>query len=78
MLRTLAVIAALALASTASAQTLDAKGKCHDAKGKMAAMSVCKAATAPATGPAASGAPNCKKGKPCGHSCIAMNKVCHK
>lgn|GEM_PF-6569314 len=24
------------------------------------------------------GAPNCKKGKVCGHSCIAMDKVCHK
>lgn len=22
--------------------------------------------------------PNCKKGKPCGNSCIAMDKVCHK
>lgn len=24
------------------------------------------------------GHPQCKKGKPCGHSCIAMDKVCHK
>ncbi|MGH7024171.1 MAG: hypothetical protein ACREEB_11355 [Caulobacteraceae bacterium] len=24
------------------------------------------------------GAPHCTKGKPCGHSCIAMDKVCHK
>jgi hypothetical protein len=30
MLRTLAFIAALALAGTASAQTIDAKGKCED------------------------------------------------
>lgn len=22
--------------------------------------------------------PHCTKGKPCGNSCIAMNKVCHK
>ena len=22
--------------------------------------------------------PHCTKGKPCGHSCIAMDKVCHK
>ena len=72
MLRTLAFVAALALASTASAQTIDAKGKCHDAKGKMAAMSVCKPAAAPV-----SDAPNCKKGKPCGKTCIAKDKVCH-
>jgi hypothetical protein len=24
------------------------------------------------------GSPHCNKGKPCGHSCIAMDKVCHK
>ena len=24
------------------------------------------------------GAPHCSKGKVCGHSCIAMDKVCHK
>jgi hypothetical protein len=73
MLRTLALVAALALATSASAQTIDAKGKCHDAKGKMAAMSVCK----PAAAPAASKAPNCKKGKACGGACIAMSDTCH-
>ena len=26
----------------------------------------------------AGGAPNCKTGKPCGHACIAQDKVCHK
>ena len=74
MLRTLTLIAALALAATsASAQTIDAKGKCHAADGKMAKMEVCKPAAAPASG----GAPNCKKGKPCGKACIAQDKVCH-
>lgn len=73
MLRTLAIVAALALAATSvSAQTLDAKGHCHDAKGKMAKMEVCKPAA-----PAAAAAPNCKKGKPCGKTCIAKDKVCH-
>jgi hypothetical protein len=24
------------------------------------------------------GAPHCSKGKPCGHDCIPMDKVCHK
>jgi hypothetical protein len=35
----------------------------------------------PAASPMAAatgGAPHCKKGKPCGKSCIAMDKVCHK
>lgn len=27
---------------------------------------------------AADAAPNCKKGKPCGNSCIALDKVCRK
>ncbi|THD74360.1 MAG: hypothetical protein E7812_18735 [Phenylobacterium sp.] len=73
MLRTLVIVAAFALAAgSASAQKIDAKGHCHDAKGKMASMSVCKPADA------AKKAPNCKKGKPCGGSCIAMDKVCHK
>jgi hypothetical protein len=73
MFRTLTLIAALALtASSVSAQTIDAKGNCHDAKGKMAKMEVCKPAASPAAG-----APNCKKGKPCGKTCIATNKVCH-
>jgi len=72
LLRTLAIAAALALAAgAASAQTIDAKGNCHDAKGKMAKMEVCKPATPSA------GMPNCKKGKPCGNTCIAMDKVCH-
>ncbi len=72
MIRAIVLAAALALASTASAQTIDAKGNCHDAKGKMAKMEVCKPAAVPATG-----GPNCKKGKPCGKTCIAMDKVCH-
>jgi hypothetical protein len=73
MLRTLTLVAALALAAgSVSAQTIDAKGNCHAADGKMAKMEVCKPAAA-----AKGGAPNCKKGKPCGKSCIAMDKECH-
>jgi len=42
-----------------------------------------KTKTAPVAAPAAmaastGGANHCKKGKPCGKSCIAMDKVCHK
>jgi len=91
---------AASAAPASSAYTLDAKGKCRDAKGKMAKMSLCggAAATTSATGSAApaaastttnkttqaaaagsaAGHPQCKKGKPCGDSCIAMDKVCHK
>ena len=137
MFRILALVGALAFAATSvSAQTIDAKGKCHDAKGKMAAMSVCKPATpastakaapckdakgkftkcpaataeavktgntaspaspeTPHTSAAAAAAKptpmatpastttaaahpkNCKKGKACGNTCIAMSDVCHK
>ena len=55
MLRTLAIVAAFALAATAAdAQKIDANGKCHDAKGKFAKMEVCKgAAAAPKASPAA-------------------------
>lgn len=43
MLRTLAFVAVFALAAgTASAQKIDKNGRCHDAKGRFAAMSVCK------------------------------------
>jgi hypothetical protein len=82
-------------AAASASFTLDAKGNCHDAKGKMAKKTMCAApAGASATAMASSapmataggsagamatgGAPNCKKGKPCGHSCIAVDKVCHK
>jgi hypothetical protein len=72
MIRAIVIAAALSLAATgAFAQKLDAKGNCHDASGKMAKMEVCK----PAADKAA--APNCKKGKPCGNTCIAKDKVCH-
>lgn len=46
-----------------------------------------KPATAPTQSPAPTssssmtatgGAPHCTKGKVCGHSCIAMDKICHK
>jgi hypothetical protein len=51
-MRILAIAAlALALSTTgAAAQTIDANGKCHDAKGKFAKMEVCK--SAPAAAPA--------------------------
>lgn len=47
MLRTLAIVAAFALAAgSASAQTIDKNGKCRGTDGKFAKMEVCKAAAA--------------------------------
>jgi hypothetical protein len=73
MFRTFALVAALLFTATSvSAQTIDAKGKCHDAKGKMAKMEVCK--PAPAYG---ASTPKCKTGQLCGKTCIAKDKACH-
>jgi len=45
MIRLIAIAAALALlAAPASAQKIDAKGKCHGPDGKFAKMEVCKPA----------------------------------
>lgn len=44
-----------------------------------APVSTPKSAPVSAMAPAAAAhRPVCKKGKPCGNSCIAMDKVCHK
>jgi hypothetical protein len=54
MIRTLALAAALMLAATtASAQKLDANGKCHAANGQFAKAEVCKGAVSakPEAGP---------------------------
>jgi hypothetical protein len=86
---TLATVALL-LASTASAAPCrDAKGHfitCPSAAAAApaaAAKSTEAAAAKPVhtvtrTASAAGGHPNCQKGKLCGNSCIAANKVCHK
>ena len=81
----LAAVAALAFASTANAK------RCQDPTTHK--FIKCAAAApdiktqdhgipwpkpAAATTATAGGAPHCVKGKPCGHSCIAMSKVCHK
>ncbi len=43
LFRTIAIAAAFVLAAgAADAQKIDKNGKCHDAKGKFAPMSVCK------------------------------------
>lgn len=51
MLRTIIVVAALALAAgAADAQKLDKNGKCHAADGKFAKAEVCAGAKGPAAG----------------------------
>ena len=79
-------------AEASASYSLDAKGNCHDAKGKMAKKTLCAAApgapsAAASTGAmaslaspstAAAGGPQCKKGKRCGNSCISVKDVCHK
>lgn len=81
-------------AAASASYTLDAKGNCHDAKGKMAKKAMCAgavtttvaaapASTAPKvpstkTAMAAGSGPICKKGKRCGNSCISVKDVCHK
>ena len=71
MFRTIALVAALALAAaSASAQTIDDKGKCHDASGKMAPMSACRPAAATPLGKAA----HCKDTKGKFTKCPAATK----
>jgi hypothetical protein len=79
MRRTLTLFAtvafALSLAGVAgAAPALDKAGKCRDG-GKFVAASMCKTAAPEAT--AAKAPKNCKKGKPCGNTCISMKDTCH-
>jgi hypothetical protein len=81
MLRTLAIVAALAFTASAafSAPALDAKGKCRDG-GKFVAASMCATPAAASSSSMTSGAhpKNCKKGKACGNTCISVKDTCHK
>ena len=69
--------AALALSLAGASQA----APCRDAKGHFVKCPPAATQSAPANAPAAN-APahsrNANKGKPCGNSCIAMDKVCHK
>jgi psiF repeat len=78
----IAVAMLVALAAQASAQlnsqqqrmkdcNTQASGMAGDAR-KTFMSSCLSGATAETKGP------HCTKGKPCGNSCIAMDKVCHK
>lgn len=82
----LAAIAALAFTSIAEAKACKDPAthkfiKCTAAAATPAKPMPMVPAKSMAMGPAkveTGGAPHCVKGKPCGHSCIAMDKVCHK
>ena len=78
----IAVAVLIALGTPASAQlnpqqqrmtdcNAQAKGMTGDARKQF--MSSCLRG-----GSAETKGPHCTKGKPCGNSCIAMDKVCHK
>jgi hypothetical protein len=84
----LAAAAALMFAGAADAKSCrDANGKYIKCPAEAPAAASAPAVTAskPASSSsmtshsaqATGGAPHCAKGKPCGHSCIAMDKVCH-
>jgi hypothetical protein len=80
MLRTLAIITALAFTASAaiSAPALDAKGKCRDG-GKFVAAAMCAAPAATAGSMTAGAHPKkCVKGKACGNTCISVKDTCHK
>ena len=62
-----AILAMSASPAFAGAYSMDAKGKCHDEHGKFAKTEMC----------AKHKVPNCKKGKLCGDTCIAIDKICH-
>ena len=81
LITTVAALAALAFAGNAFAAAthigpwVDAQGKCRQANGQLAAMTVCKP---PAATAAAATAPKCTTGKVCGKTCIPKTAVCHK
>jgi hypothetical protein len=76
-MRSLALAAILALALAPPAM---AKNQCRDAHGKFTpcpATSKSKSSSS-SLGYNSTGGPHCTTGKPCGKSCIAKDKVCHK
>ena len=73
-------------AATATTTTTAAAVRCKDAKGKFikcpaptatTTATTTTTTTAGASSPAGK-PPNCVKGKACGNSCIAVDKICHK
>ena len=84
MRKTLILTAIAALAFTSVADAKSCRDPATHRFAKCATSTATRAAPMSAMTPSqmaampAGGAPHCKKGKPCGHSCIAVSKVCHK
>ncbi|HXQ12863.1 MAG TPA: hypothetical protein VN805_17865 [Caulobacteraceae bacterium] len=74
MKRVLMMAAILAL----SASSVSAATKCTDPKTHKFIKCPPPAASSAAPASSSSHAPHCTTGVPCGHSCIAKGKVCHK
>ena len=77
----IAVVALIAFAATASAQVNPQQQRMKDCNTQASGMtgearkqfmSTCLSGATETKGP------HCTKGKPCGNTCIAMDKVCHK
>ena len=78
----IAVVLMAALASQASAQLSSQQQKMKDCNTQASGMSGDARkqfmSSCLSGGAAETKGPHCTKGKPCGNSCIAKDKVCHK
>ena len=64
--------------TTAVATTTKTSGGLFGPKKSTTAVATTTTTGGATTTTTAAGGPHCTKGKPCGKSCIAMDKVCHK
>ena len=64
--------------TTAVATTTKTSGGLFGPKKTTTAVATTTTTGGATTTTTAAGGPHCTKGKPCGKSCIAMDKVCHK
>ena len=78
----IAIAVLAALAAPASAQLTSQQQRMKDCNTQASGMSGDARkefmSTCLSGGTAETKAPHCTKGKPCGNSCIAQDKVCHK
>ena len=78
----IAIAVLAALAAPASAQLTSQQQRMKDCNTRASGMSGDARkefmSTCLSGGTAETKAPHCTKGKPCGNSCIAQDKVCHK
>jgi hypothetical protein len=74
------VILAFTLSASASAQLTPQQQRMKDCNTQASGMagSARKQFMSTCLSGSTTKGPHCTKGKPCGNTCIAMNKVCHK